>query len=193
MALLSILGIQSIAQTLSVGPMVGLNISSIKGSVITKALAGLSAGGFANYSINEHFGISAKLSYTPMGANYSDKSDLIRLHYIQVPLSAIYYFSNTGLKVKPKIFAGPYLGSLLKAKNKVGDDILGSDQKSAYTSIDFGAQGGVGVNILMKSRTWLNLDAGLSGSLNDIFKATNHTYNNLNFALNMGLSFPVGE
>ncbi|MCP9768674.1 PorT family protein [Lacihabitans sp. LS3-19] len=191
--LLSFFGFQSIAQTLSVGPMVGINISSIQNSVVTKAIAGMSIGGFANYSINEHFGVGAKLLYSQLGANYTDNSDLIRLHYIQLPLSAIYFFGNNGDKIRPKLYAGPYFGGLLKAKNKIGDDILGSDKKSAYTPIDFGAQGGAGLNILVKSRTWLNLDAGLGGSLNDIFKASKLNYHNINFSLNVGLSFPVGD
>lgn len=49
------------------------------------------------------------------------------------------------------------LGALLKAKNKVGDEIQGTDKKSAYTPIDFGGQVGLGINYLVKSRTWLNV------------------------------------
>ena len=192
-ALLSFLGSHSFAQTLSIGPTVGLNISTIQGSEVTKGILGMNVGGFANYSINEHFGLSAKLLYSQLGANYTDDVDLIRLHYLQVPLSAVYYFGDNGSKVRPKVFAGPYFGALLKGKNKAGDEILGTDLKPAFTPIDFGGQVGAGLNYLVKDRTWLNIDAGLGRSFNDVFKASNNTYHNFNFNLNLGISFPVGE
>lgn len=193
LALISIFGSQIFAQTLSVGPTVGLNISNLKKSSTTKSILGLSAGAFANYSINEHFGLSAKLLYSQLGANYKDEIDLIRLHYLQIPLSAVYYFGDNGSKVRPKIFAGPYVGALLKAKNKGGDDILGADKKSDYTPIDFGGQVGLGINYLVKSRTWLNVDTAFGRSFNDIFKSSINNYHNLNLSVNLGLSFPVGD
>ena len=193
LALISIFGSQIFAQTLSVGPTVGLNIATIKSSPITEPLLGYNAGGFANYSINEHFGLSAKLIYSQLGANYTEVEDIIRLHYVQVPLSAVYYFGDNGSKVRPKIFAGPYVGALLKAKNKVGDEIQGTDKKSAYTPIDFGGQVGLGINYLVKSRTWLNVDTAFGRSFNDIFKSSINNYHNLNLSVNLGLSFPVGD
>lgn len=108
------------AQTLSVGPTVGVNASTFSGSTNTKYLTGVALGAFGNYSINEHVGIGAKFLYTQLGSGYKNLNYINRLHYLQVPITAIYYFGELGDKFRPKIFGGPYLGTLLGATLKDG-------------------------------------------------------------------------
>jgi hypothetical protein len=96
------------AQTLSVGPMVGINASTFSGSTNTKYLTGVAVGAFGNYSINEHVGIGAKFLYTQLGTGYENLNYINRLHYLQLPITAIYYFGELGDKFRPKIFGGPY-------------------------------------------------------------------------------------
>ena len=55
--LLSVAYLSIKAQTLSIGPVVGVNSSSISEAENGERLTGLSAGIFANYSINEKIGL----------------------------------------------------------------------------------------------------------------------------------------
>ena len=179
------------AQTLSVGPMIGVNISTIDAAPNTKALAGLAIGGFANYSVNEHVGVGAKILYSQLGSAYTFNNDINRLHYLQIPVTAIYYFGNAGNQFRPKIFAGLYVGSLLRANHKSGDEVLEGNGLTTYNNIDFGGLAGLGFNYRIKSRTWLNVDAGFSRGFTDIARAAENNYRNLAFGLNVGISFPV--
>ncbi|WP_435353098.1 porin family protein [Emticicia sp. SJ17W-69] len=180
------------AQTLSIGPMAGINVSTLTAAPNTKALLGASIGGFLNYSIDDHFGLGAKLLFTQLGSSYTYNEDINRLNYVQMPLTAIYYFGDAGNQFRPKVFIGPYVGALLRANHKSGDEVLGTDGKPYYNKTDIGGLVGAGFNYRIKSRTWLNVDAGLGKSFTDVSKAS-LGYHNLAFSLNVGVSFPVGN
>lgn len=181
------------AQTLSVGPMVGVNVSTIVDDPTSKYLPGLNLGGFLNYSIDSHWGLSAKLLYSQLGDKSKTVDNHTRLHYIQVPVTGVYYFGDPGNKFRPKLFAGLYAGALLQANNADGDIVIQPDGQKAYNNLDFGGLAGLGFNYRLKSRTWLNVDAGFNRGFADITKTTNTTYNNLAFNLNVGVSFPISE
>lgn len=181
------------AQTLSIGPIIGGNISTINAAPNTKSLLGLSVGAFANYSVNDHLGLSAKLLYSQLGTDFNINSDYLRFHYIQMPLTAVYYFGDAGNQFRPKLFVGPYIGTLLKANYKKGVEIIGSDGKTVYNKIDAGGLIGAGFNYRIQSRTWLNVDAGYSQGFTDITKSSDLNYKNSAFSLNVGVSFPVGK
>lgn len=175
------------AQSLSVGPLLGANYSSISEANNGERLLGLSAGIFANYSINEKIGLNLKALYSQMGIASSVSDDNLRLNYLQIPLTGVYYFGQIGDKFRPKVFLGPYVGFLLNAKN--GD----IDIKDSFNSIDFGGQIGLGFNYSLKERTWLNVDLGYSTSFTDVYSANNVNGQNNALFLNVGLSFPIGE
>ena len=179
------------AQTLSIGPMIGANASTIIGVPDSKYLVGLSAGGFANYSINEHFGLGLKVLYSQLGTAYTNTTDIKKFNYLQIPLTAVIYFGDAGNTIRPKIFAGPYAGMLLSANNKNGDEFIGTDGTAVYADSDFGGIVGVGLNYRIQSRTWLNIDAGYGRSFSDISKTTDNVNKNSAFSLNVGISFPV--
>lgn len=181
------------AQTLSIGPMVGVNVSTIVADPTTKYLPGLSIGGFANYSINSHWGLSGKLLYSQLGDKSKTIDNHTRLHYIQLPVTGVYYFGNEGQKFRPKVFAGLYAGALLQANNGNGDVVIQPDGSKAYNDFDFGGLAGLGFNYRLKSRTWLNVDAGFNRGFTDITKTSNTNYNNLAFNLNVGVSFPISK
>lgn len=181
------------AQTLSMGPMVGINVSTLTAAPNTKGLLGVSIGGFLNYSINEHVGLGAKLLYSQLGSAYTFNEDINRLNYLQMPLTGIYYFGDAGNQFRPKIFAGPYVGALLRANHKSGDEVLGTDGQPYYNKTDIGGLIGAGFNYRIKSRTWLNVDAGLGKSFTDVTKTNDNVYHNLAFSLNVGVSFPIGN
>ena len=180
------------AQTLSIGPMIGGNVSTFTSISNNKGLIGLSLGGFANYSVNDHFGLGLKVMYAQLGTAFDANSEHLRLHYVQVPITAVYYFGEAGNQFRPKVFAGIYLAPLIKATNKNGDKLLGTDGKSAYNNFDFGGLIGAGFNYRIQSRTWLNVDAGLTRGLTDVTKNTLN-YQNIAFGINVGVSFPVGK
>lgn len=181
------------AQTLSIGPMVGVNVSTIVADPTTKYLPGLSIGGFANYSIDSHWGLSGKLLYSQLGDKSKTIDNHTRLHYIQLPVTGVYYFGNEGQKFRPKVFAGLYAGALLQANNGNGDVVIQPDGSKAYNDFDFGGLAGLGFNYRLKSRTWLNVDAGFNRGFTDITKTSNTNYNNLAFNLNVGVSFPISK
>jgi hypothetical protein len=179
------------AQTLSVGPMVGVNLSTITAAPNTQYLAGISVGGFGNYSINSHFGINAKLLYNQLGSAYTYNGDINRLHYIQLPVSAVYFFGDEGQQFRPKVYAGLYVASLLKATHKSGDEVLATDGTPMYNKLDVGGVLGLGFNYRIKSRTWLNVDAGYNAGFSDLTNNPIDKYHNKAFSLNVGVSFPV--
>jgi outer membrane protein W len=181
------------AQTLSAGPIIGATISTLTNSPNIKSLVGVSVGGFATYSVNESFGIGAKLLFSQMGTAYTVTSDINRLNYVQLPLSAIYFFNEPGDQFRPKVFAGFYVGSLLKANNKNGDEIVQSDGQSYYNKVDAGGLLGAGFNYRIKSRTWLNVDGTYSKGFSDATRNTGNEYYNSSFSINVGVSFPIGK
>ena len=105
------------AQTLSIGPMVGANISTISDVPNAKSITGLDIGLFGNYSINEHIGLGAKLLFSQLGTALENSTSSVRLNYIQVPLTGVYYFGSTGNTFRPKIFAGLYFAALVSSKD----------------------------------------------------------------------------
>jgi len=68
------------AQSLSAGPIIGANISTLSDAPNTKNLPGLSIGGFVNYSVNEHFGLCAKLLFSQLGTAYIGNTDITRFN-----------------------------------------------------------------------------------------------------------------
>ena len=187
---LIILGANNLsAQSLSIGPMAGINYSTTSNFNNTKYLLGPAFGLFANYSVNEHVGIGAKLLYSQLGTGYTNFENINRLQYLQLPISGIYYFGNAGDHFRPKIYGGPYIGKLLKANYKNGSEVVEKNGSPTYKSIDLGIQFGTGFNYLIKSRTWLNVDAGFGTSFSTVQNSAESK--NRNFSLSAGISFPV--
>lgn len=180
------------AQTLSVGPMIGGNIATVAGASNTKGLLGPSIGGFVNYSVNDHVGFSLKAMYAGLGTAFDGNAERIRLHYIQVPLTAVYYFGEIGDAFRPKVFAGGYVAPLIQANNQNGNEILGPDGASAYQNFDFGGVIGGGFNYRILSRMWLNVDAGFTRGATDITK-NKLNFQNSAFQGHVGISFPLGK
>lgn len=179
------------AQTTSIGPVLGINVSTFTAEPNTKPLVGFTAGGFINHSIEEHFGINAKLLYSQLGSAYTFNTDINRLHYIQVPVSGVYYFGNNGQKFRPKISVGLYGGSLLSANHKSGDNVVANDGSPYYKKGDFGGLLGAGFNYLVGSKTWLNFDAGYQAGFVDVTTSNATDFKNKGFTITLGLSFPI--
>ncbi len=190
-ALLLISTIRATAQTTSIGPMLGTNITSFSELSNAAYLPGLSVGGFLNYSINEKFGINGKLLFSQYGTAYENSEVRTRLNYLQVPISGVYYFGQAGNRLRPKAYAGFYVGSLISGGT--GTDASSVNRENDFTSLDAGGQIGLGFNYRVSPKTWLNAELGYTGGLVGVFDSQATNVRNRGFNLNVGLSFPVSK
>ncbi len=181
------------ARNLSAGPLIGVNVSNLRGDIGNNtSKAGLLVGGFLNYSIKETFGVSAQLTYSQLGANFSTTlpyAGKLKLDYLQIPALAVFYFGH-GLRpgtVRPKLFLGPHVGFLLSAKDKNGTKV------NDINSFDFGATFGGGLNFALQHQRWVNLDVRYGLGLTDIHKPDNLVWKNGAFSATIGISFPLGN
>ncbi|WP_259015797.1 porin family protein [Emticicia fluvialis] len=175
--------------TLSWGPKVGVNFTTYNPKVETfDMLTGVNAGLFLNYAKN-HWGVMAEAAYSQMGTKVNNGSNLERLHYIQVPVSGVYYFGEYGDAVRPKLFIGPYVGFLASATDNNGKKL--SNGMDVRNDVDFGGQVGAGFNFRIKNQVWLNSDVRYMHGFTDVTKEPSTTFRNTGVAINVGVSFPI--
>lgn len=134
-------------------PMVGLTLSKMNNDIILtdagngqageikpKYKFGITAGAEVRHRFNNNdFGFSAGLLYSMYGTKYSDYTysneqyynkitdSNQTLHYLTIPVMAIYYFGNSGFSIK----AGVQAGYLLSAKGS-GDYENGTVENGQY-------------------------------------------------------------
>jgi outer membrane protein W len=165
----------------SLGPTAGFGSTTISNLNNSKFKAAAAVGLSSVYSAAEHFGIGLDVKYSFEGAKTSTPEMEWDIHYLRIPLKAIYFFGDYGNKVRPKIFAGPSFGIL--SSSKVND----VDVKSSTESFDFGALGGVGLNIRMVKNTWFNTDLTYTHGIKEVNPTAD--YSNRNLMLNVGVNF----
>ena len=183
-------------ENVSIGPIAGVSIANFRGNKgnignQSDPKAGLTVGGFYNYSSKSGFGFTGQLLFTQMGAQVYNKGNEINLNYIQVPLLATFFFGKFGDQVRPKLFVGPSLNFLVGAKDKDGNNLNPDSNNRVYNPFDLGVTFGAGVNIRLQQKIWLNLDARYGLGLLDVSNDDNKLHNG-NFGVNVGLSFPLG-
>jgi hypothetical protein len=185
---------QSMAQeNVSIGPIFGTSISNLRGDISNNHWkAGLTVGGFYNYSSRSGFGFSGQLLYTQMGAKVNNKTDEINLNYLQVPLFATFFFGQRGNELRPKLFLGPTANFLLSARNEDSESIRGDRNNRQFNPFDLGITGGAGLNYLINDKVWLNFDVRYGIGLLDVSKNPSVFLANNNWGINMGVSFPFG-
>jgi outer membrane protein W len=181
-------------ENLSFGPVVGVSIANLRGDISNNDWkTGLTAGGFINYSTESGFGLTGQVLYTQLGAQTANKTNQLRLNYLQIPVLATYYFGQRGNLVRPKLFLGPHLGFLLNSADKNGNEIKEGDGSNPFNSVDLGATFGAGVNIRILPKIWLNTDVRYGLGLLDVTKNGSTSVQNQNWGVNLGLSFPLGR
>lgn len=181
-------GFSVTAQTTSIGPMLGTNITTLSNVPNAEHIGGLSIGGFLNHSVNENFGVNAKLLFSQFGTGYENSTFQTRLNYIQLPISGVYYFGQAGNRLRPKIYAGVYAAALT---NGEADDVLSLGGQTKFEDFDAGGQIGLGFNYRIQSMTWLNVDLGYTGGLVNVSEFQGDNIRNKGVNLNIGLSFPI--
>ena len=199
MVVMMAISFQSRSQYISIGPGGGIGASWIsKGDVIGDLSPQIlwNAGVIFVYSNQSHWGFGADLKYSAEGYSFStpvlgSTIDVdYHLNYLRLPLHAIYFFGEYGQKVRPKVFLGVTPGLLLSAT--ANNSLTGSvDEKEEFNSFDLGVNAGVGVNIRLAERLWLNADLQYYQGFLDV---TNEDGSNLNSnaALNVGVAFGFG-
>ena len=179
---------------LSIGPIVGVNFSTLRGNDDSKFKTGFSGGLFANYSILENLGVTAQVLYSTQGANSKASSDKsLKVNYFQIPVLLMYYLNKPGSTFRPKIMIGPQFGFLSGAK--VGS----TDAKELFVENDFSGTLGLGFNYRVGKGMWLNVDARYAHGFNDIYKptplipASQTNAKNSVISIMAGLSFAFGN
>lgn len=145
----------------SIGPRIGVNFSNVSNIEGSESLTGLVLGLTSTYSISEATGLTIDLLYSQEGYTLNDVD--LRLNYLQLPIYFDLFFGQLGDKFRPKVYAGIVPGFLLSAKN--GDAKVDND---FFNSVNFAVSGGLGFNLRMASRVWLNTDLRAYLGLNDI-------------------------
>ncbi|QRR01084.1 porin family protein [Dyadobacter sandarakinus] len=180
-------------ENVSIGPMVGLNLSNFRGDNADMSMKpGLAVGGFYNYSSKTGFGFSGQLLFSQMGARTYNKNEAIRLNYIQAPLLATFFFGRYGSGIRPKAFLGPNVNFLVGARNKDGKNINGEAGNRVFKPFDLGLTFGAGLNYRLKNKVWLNTDVRYGLGLFNVVRNNTRTLRNNVWSINAGLSFPLG-
>jgi outer membrane protein W len=174
----------------SAGPEAGISLSKYgKDASANDYKPGAIGGVFLTYSILNTFAITTKLLYAQKGASFESVDTKQTLNYIEVPVIGRFFLNKEG-KFRPNIFIGPSFGFLTGATNKIGSDnpVAIDSYKNIYNGFDFGVTGGLGLNFLIATETYLVIDARYTQGISDI-SITNGNVNNNSFGLTAGLSF----
>ena len=120
------------AQSFNAGLIAGATFSQVDGDrYYGYHKAGLTAGGYVNLPVSEHFALQMELKYTQMGAHSSVKEVIeygyneydLRLHYAEIPLMLCYDFGHFTVYGKSLDFltleAGLSLDFLLKHRGEI--------------------------------------------------------------------------
>lgn len=182
--------LNSLAQNLSIGPIIGLNYSKFSHNETSAFKPGINSGVFLNYSTKTDFGFNGSLIYSQLGADVKNSENYLRLNYLQLPVNLVYYFGEGMRKgsFRPKVFIGPYIGYLISAKTP---GFTSEQTLKQMNETDFGVNLGAGFNLAIQSKTWLNVELKYGHGLSIIPILFDD--NNRALSLNVGLSFPLGN
>jgi len=180
---------------IALGPIVGIGLSKLAGDGVDKAntkfLPSYDFGASVIFSTQANWGIGADFLYSAEGSR-SEVAGLtsdLKVDYVRVPLRFIYFFGDWDKTIRPKIFAGPTFGFLVKAK---ADDL---DVKDYYNGFDLGIHAGAGINFKIAEQTWLNTDVSYTHGISKVWKndINNNNAANRRVALNVGVLFGIGS
>ena len=181
------------AQNWSIGPIAGVNVTNIdidapEGQNF-ESRPGFAGGLVVNYSDIEHFGASVNFLFSQYGGQVDGTDSKTRLNYFQVPLYAVWYFNELEDNFRPKIYAGPYLGFLLAAKDESGRDLNPTGE--AFNDVDAGITAGLGFNYRMARGLWLNFDLRYNHGLANISAIDAVDAHNRGFGAMLGVAFSL--
>lgn len=169
------------AQDVKFGFKTGLNIASITGDKITgigfESRTDFHVGGVVEIVFSDKFSFQPELMHSEQGTSYDDGSPDTSLNYINMPLMAKYYLTDSfSLEV------GPQVGLLFSAKNK---GLL--NVEDTIKTFDFGLNFGLGYKLQSGLNFGVRYNVGLS-NVNDIENYDNKNQNSV-FQLSIGYFF----
>jgi len=142
------------AQTFSIGPKAGLNISNYTGGNIeSDALVGYHLGGMLNYGFGKVFSIQPEVLFSTQGAkvqNNGTKSDF-KISYVTIPVM-LKFKSNGGFYVE----FGPQVG--FRSSSDIPDQTINNFAKN----LDLAAGAGIGYQSPIGLGVGVRYIAGLS-------------------------------
>ncbi len=117
---------------LEVGPTVGLNDATVRGSGTAvygaSSRTGFELGVAATHPLSDRLGLEAALLYSTKGTSYFHGQGLtVTSSYIEVPLRVSYTLPLQGSRLMPRLVAGPYVGL------ETGCQVRGSSGGSTQT------------------------------------------------------------
>ncbi|MEO9147260.1 MAG: porin family protein [Ginsengibacter sp.] len=150
------------------GLKAGMNASSLS-NTNSDTKIGFNAGVLAHiHTSSKSWAIQPELLYSLEGAKSKANSDVkTNLSYLNVPVLVQYLFNN-GFRLE----AGPQIGFLMSAKNKVGGS--STDIKDAFNTTNFSIPVGLGY----LTRYGLGFDARYNFGITDITKAASKVHAN---------------
>ncbi len=186
------------AKYTSIGPVVGMGHSWVSGRSTTFKPAGYLGVGLL-YSRYEHWAWGGTVTASHEGFSY----DIVRNNvvynntidpvYLRITPRAYYFFGDYKSNIRPKVFLGPSLGVKMVEDSYIDatpptDEITRTMTGDMFNTLDFGMNGGAGVNVKISKNTWLNLDGdyyhGLTNAMTDGSK-------NRSLRLNVGFMFGI--
>lgn len=174
-------------KTLSLGPRLGLNFSSLVGdNADTDTQAGLVFGLTSTYSINEKTGLGVDLLYSREGAESKIGEVNTHLDYIRIPVTFQYFFRGWEDDFRPKLYAGIVPGILVNAE--AGEE----DIKDQTNSFDVAGTVGLGFNYRLGNGTrgiWLNTDLRYLRGFTSVSEVDQFDVFNQSLQLSVGVAF----
>jgi hypothetical protein len=165
------------------GIKAGLILANATGSDATppagidkKMKMGFGGGAFLTYAFSPMFALQPELLYMMKGVKYEQGAQKLteKVDYIEVPVLLKVTPAVQG-KIKPNFFAGPFLGILMSAKEKMEGssdpaDNYDDDVKDYMKSTEFGVAFGLGADFML-AKGKITLDARYDLGLSKIMKA----------------------
>jgi len=207
------------AQSISVGPKVGLNFSTVgytdgdkklidESNEDKTTLTGLHFGVAANIGVNDMFSIQPELLYSQKGAKWEDSGNELSTttNYLEIPVLAKFTFGSDDLKFF--VNAGPYVGYMVSGKHKMvwDDEDISTDIEFDYPDqndffpdenrvkpnrLDLGLALGAGVGVQAGPGTF-NIEARYGLGLTDISTYEKERPNEYPKSSNRNFGFSVG-
>ncbi|WP_367390572.1 porin family protein [Lewinella sp. LCG006] len=174
-------------KTLSLGPRLGVNFSSLVGDdANTDTQTGLVLGLTSTYSINEKTGLGVDLLYSREGAESKIGEINTHLDYIRIPVTFQYFFRGWEDDFRPKIYAGIVPGIL------VGAEVGGEDAKDQTNGFDLAGTLGLGFNYRLSEGArgvWLNTDLRYQRGFTSVPEADDFEIFNQTLQFSVGVAF----
>lgn len=187
------------AQLWSIGGKVGTTFSNYKTKTPWKEVSnmGFDVGVIGYKQINDNWGLNLELHYIQKGYHHkicNDITDQLEANYVEVPVMIDYSFIVPSLQNwKTHLNLGVYAAYWLSAKYTMkGFDESSEEfdyEKSNASRFDFGPNGGLRIEYLLKKNASISLDFRYELGVLDLQKQINDNTKNTNRAFVVGISY----